>query len=510
MANRVEARYSMNRRSVLLSCWLTVGALTPAALGNPEESVVKVFASVRFPNPVQPWAKGQPVQNHGTGVVIEGKRILTNAHLVAYGTEIYVEDPKGSEKLEAKVEALNFDVDLAILSVNEDKFISKRTVLPRAAQLPRIQDRVSIYGFPIGGNQLSVTRGEVSRIEYGTYGRGIGPVIQVSAPVNPGNSGGPAVVDDKMIGLVVSRVQNAQNIGTIIPNEEIEIFLDNFKRGRHESKPILASQIFVQSLENKALRRKFNVDASVRGVVVTAVPANAPAFPLKPFDVLTSIGEYPIDNLGRIDLKSGLRAPFLYMVPQLARGQGVSVTVWRQGRQMTVSLPVTTEDNRLVRPYRGEPLSYFIHGPLVFAQGKSEDVSLYAQMNRTFYLDNSPLVTRADDLVAFPGEELVVVSARMFPHPCAKGYADPVGKVVKDLNGVPIKNLRHLVKTIRDCTDEFLTLRFADNFSEVLVFDRRELEKATEEILDDNGIPTTRRGSADMLKVWKASAGAEK
>jgi hypothetical protein len=78
--------------------------------------------------------------------------------------------------------------------------------------------------------------------------------------------------------------------------------------------------------------------------------------------------------------------------------------------------------------------------------------------------------------------------------------------VVKELNGIPIKILRHLVETIRDCTDEFLTFHFADNFSEVLVFDRQELERATEAILEDNGIAVTRRGSADMLKVWKASA----
>jgi len=193
------------------------------------------------------------------------------------------------------------------------------------------------------------------------------------------------------------------------------------------------------------------------------------------------------------------------LVPKLARDDAVPVTVWRQGKHVVASLPVTTQDNRLVRSYTGEPLSYFIHGPLVFAPGMSEDVSVYAQMNRTFYLDNSPLVTRRDDLVRFPGEQLVVVSTRMFAHSITKGYADPVGKVVKDVNGISVKNLRHLVETIRDCKDEFLTFDFADNFSETLVFDRAEMEKATADILDDNGIDAKKRGSPDILKVWKAS-----
>jgi hypothetical protein len=91
----------------------------------------------------------------------------------------------------------------------------------------------------------------------------------------------------------------------------------------------------------------------------------------------------------------------------------------------------------------------------------------------------------------------------MFVHPIAKGYADPVGKTVKDINGIPIKNLRHLVETIRDSNEEFLTFHFADNWSETLVFDRREMEKATMDILEDNGIAANRRGSADMLRFWK-------
>jgi hypothetical protein len=130
-------------------------------------------------------------------------------------------------------------------------------------------------------------------------------------------------------------------------------------------------------------------------------------------------------------------------------------------------------------------------------------MQLYAQMNRTFDIDNGPLLLRRDGTVRFPGEELVVVSARMFAHPIAKGYTDPVGRTVKDVNGIAIKNLRHLVETMRDSKEEFLTFHFADNWSETLVFDRREMEKATDDVLEDNGIAANRRGSPEMLRVWK-------
>jgi hypothetical protein len=115
-------------------------------------------------------------------------------------------------------------------------------------------------------------------------------------------------------------------------------------------------------------------------------------------------------------------------------------------------------------------------------------------------------MTRRSDRVQFPGEELVVVTRPMFDHKIAKGYSDPVGKVVADLNGIKIRNLHHLVETIRDSTDTYLKFHFADEGSEILVFDRKEMNAATDEIMEENGIAPTRRGSEEMLKVWNKGA----
>jgi hypothetical protein len=299
-------------------------------------------------------------------------------------------------------------------------------------------------------------------------------------------------------------VNGTQNIGGVIPNEEVEAFLEDIKDGRYDGKPLEATQTVYQTLENAALRRMLKVAPDVKGILAHPPREPGAGYPFKPFDIVTRIGDHDIENTGMVQLENGLRAPFAYLISRSARDGRVSVTIRRQGKVVQTALPVTTAKVALVPPYRGEPLSYFIHGPLVFAPAKAEDISLYAQMNRTLYADNSPLVTRGFDNVRFPGEQLVVVSAPLFTHPIAKGYANPVGKVVKEVNGVAIKNLRHLVETFRDCKDEYLTLRFADHWSEVLAFQRAELEKATESILEDQGIAVTRRGSPDMLKVWKA------
>src|SRR5476649_385966 len=71
-----------------LSLQATDSNAAGAAVAN---SVVKVFSTMRFPDLVKPWAKQAPVEASGSGVVIEGHRILTNAHVVLYATQVQVQ-----------------------------------------------------------------------------------------------------------------------------------------------------------------------------------------------------------------------------------------------------------------------------------------------------------------------------------------------------------------------------------------------------------------------------------
>jgi hypothetical protein len=114
----------------------------------------------------------------------------------------------------------------------------------------------------------------------------------------------------------------------------------------------------------------------------------------------------------------------------------------------------------------------------------------------------SPLLARASDKPAFPGEELVVVPSPFFPHKLTSGYSEPNFQVVKAINGVRVKNLAHLVELLRDARGEFVTIEFDNRFCETLVFPRAEMLAATDEILTDNGIRS--QGSPDTLAIWNA------
>jgi S1-C subfamily serine protease len=493
----------MKARRIGLALSMTMAALAGIApairAAGLEDSIVRVTSVLRLPNPVRPWTKQNPMEVGGTGVVIEGKRILTVAHLVTYAEEIYVQPGQGGDRVEAKVAAMAPGIDLAVLTIDpaEGDFFDKRPPLPRSRALPEVSARVSVKGFPLGGTGLSTTQGIVSRIEFAVFATGSpGLRIQVDAAINPGNSGGPALVDGKMAGLVWGQA-GAENVGYLIPNEEIDDFLRDIDDGRYDGKPFPVEQW--QTLENEALRARLGLAKAKHGIMVREPRRRDASYPLKEFDVVTAIGDKAIDNQGMVQVADNLRLSFLYLVPRLARDGSVPLSVIRAGRVIDVRLPVDRDDDRLIRGYEGKPPSYFVCGPLVFSPAMREAVSTYFRANPGIIERNSPIITRGGDRVRFSGEELVVVTSPMLPHRMTKGYGEPLGQVVESVNGTKIKNLRHLVETFRDCRDEFLTIRFAEEGAETMVFRRKAMLDATEPLMSQNGIP--RHGSDDVLTI---------
>jgi len=468
-----------------------------------ENSVVKVFSTVRYPACFHPWTKESPSEISGSGVVMEGKRILSNAHVVNYASQVQIQANQAGDKIAATVVAMDPGIDLAVLKLDDETFFDTHAPLERAKSLPLIKDAVMVYGYPTGGSSLSITKGIVSRIEFAGYNYQVsGLRIQIDAAINPGNSGGPAVAGDKMIGLAFSRLSNAENIGYIIPCEEIELFLQGVAAGKNDGKPAMFEDF--QTLENSALRAFLKLDKSVHGIVVHR-PANPdPAYPLKEWDVITKIGDTPVDDEGMIT-SGGLHLNFTYLVQKTAQNGKVPLTLIRAGREMQLDLPVQSRLPLVLGGLDGTYPSYFVYGPLVFSTATQEFMADLGReenrrLSRTLISSGSPLVKRFLDLQAFPGEGLVVVSSPFFPHKLALGYSNPQSEVVKSVNGIAIKNLLHLVEVLRDCRDEMISIEFDNRSGEALVFPRADMVSATEEILTDNGVRS--QGSPDTMAVW--------
>ncbi len=314
-------------------------AADPAEAPALENSVVKIFSTMRYPDPFKPWTKQAPSEATASGVVIEGKRILTNAHAVLYASQVQIQANAAGDKLSASVLAIAPGIDLAVLQLDDPSFFDTHPPVARASKLPQIKDPVLAYGFPTGGSSLSITKGIVSRIEFASYNYPVsGLRIQIDAAINPGNSGGPAIAGDKMIGLAFSRLGgDSQNIGYIIPNEEVDLFLKDIASGHYVGKASMHDDL--QTLENPALREYLKLDKSVEGMVVHRPDKSDASYPLKEWDVLTRIGDTPIDNQGMVKIDKDLRVNFNYMIQKVAKDGKLPLTVVRAGKTLKIELP---------------------------------------------------------------------------------------------------------------------------------------------------------------------------
>jgi S1-C subfamily serine protease len=483
-----------------------------AASAVVETATVKVFATLRAPDLTRPWAKQSPRQISGSGVVIEGNRILTNAHMVLYSSQVQVQGNQSGDKISAEVVAIAPGIDLAVLKLEDEEFFKTHPPLVRSSALPSAKDAVFAYGYPVGGTELSITKGIVSRIEYVGYSYDTyGLRVQVDAPLNAGNSGGPVVVGEKMIGITKSGIPTAQNIGYIIPAQEIDEFLRDIADGHYDGKFAMFDSI--PTLENPAMRASLKLTPNTEGAVVHEIENPAPDYPLKKWDVITKIGDKPIDDEGKIKIAENVRVGFRYLIPQVAKDGKAPLTIIRHGTEMTIDVPLERHRPKLIPYLNGAYPSYFVYGPVVFTPASEELIMALtiptstaqranaATIIHSLAILNSPLVTRRSERPTPQQDELVVIPGPFLPHKLTKGYNSPTGHVVKTVDGIPIKNLRHLVEVLRDGTSEFVTFEFAAKGAGALVFPRQQMVVATEDILTDNGIRA--QGSPELMKIWK-------
>jgi S1-C subfamily serine protease len=504
---------------ILVKLAITAVLLTLAAPGpvraddadaKVRKSVVKILSKLRRPDPYRPWTKGEEEETGGSGVVISGKRILTNSHVVNSAVQILVQPDKSSDKLSAKVEAIALGIDLAVLKLDDESFFESHPAIAVAPKLSSLQQSVFVYGYPEGGTELSITRGIVSRIEFAEYYLDThGLRIQVDAAINPGNSGGPAVSDGHLIGIAFSRLQRSDNIGYIIPMEEIDLFIEDIKDGRYDGKPVL--EIDIQNLENEALRSKLKLDKKSRGVLVRKINRSVASYPLQTGDVITRIGDHDIDNSGMVHVEGDHLIKFPYLIQRLTRNGRLPVTVLRDNHAVKQDLPVEPASPRLFQSLAEKPPSYFVFGPLVFTDvtvNYINSITSYAtpfentgsySFSGLLYSKN-PMYTRYGDRPSFPDERIVVIAYPMFTHKISKGYNVEYSAAVAEVNGIRIRNLKHMVEVIRGATEEFIEFTFQGKTTDAIVFNRKEALDATEEILNDNGI--RQQCSPDIAPVW--------
>jgi S1-C subfamily serine protease len=351
------------------------GSIPPPPQGTPleegseaEKSVVQIFTEFVEPNWAAPWIFDIPRRASGTGFLIDGNRILTNAHVVAWTTQLVVRKYHDPKPYFAKVEFVAHDIDLAVIKVDDPDFYKGMKPLD-FGPLPKVRSTVVTYGFPAGGEQISYTRGVVSRIEVESYvhiGNRAFLAVQTDAAINPGNSGGPVIQDGKVVGVAFEGVSGLQSTGYFIPTVIIHHFLNDIKDGSYDGVPEAGLQL--SALQNPAFRRMLKLpedsNQGVRVDKILDIPTTQAL--VKPDDVIMQVGDYPVDDDGTITY-DGNTVGVSAAVDLAQSGDTVPLKIWRDGKMIDVKLPVKVynDDNAQGNQYDVLP-PYYIYGGLVF------------------------------------------------------------------------------------------------------------------------------------------------
>ncbi|MCH9812950.1 MAG: trypsin-like peptidase domain-containing protein [Epsilonproteobacteria bacterium] len=333
-----------------------------------KDAIVKIYTVSQQYDYQEPW-NTKTVRANGSGAIIEGNRILTNAHVVANHTYIEVKRYGTTKRLQARILFISHQADLAIITVDDKEFFEGVKPLDFDA-LPNIQQKVDVYGFPAGGNTLSVTTGIVSRIEHRRYVHGGEKflAIQVDAAINSGNSGGPAVSDGKIVGVVMQGMIKSQNIGYLVPVSMIRHFLDDIADGRYDG--FVSLGVSTQKMESSTLRKMYGLDGNSSGQLVIEIVYNSTANKvLKVGDIITHIDDKKVNNDGTIAFREHQFTSYKYGIDKYQVGESVTLRIIRNKKPLLVKLKLenVTDEFLLVKTTRFDKKpTYFIYGGYVF------------------------------------------------------------------------------------------------------------------------------------------------
>ena len=460
-------------------------ALDSAGECDPLNAVVKLEVTTAKPDICCPWIT-RTGAGTGSGVVIDKGRILTCAHCVTDANYIRVRKHNEDRLYHGAVMFVDNDADLALVSVDDSAFMEGVTPM-EIGETPHVQDDVLAIGYPRGGEDISYTRGIVSRIEDIQYSHGwtylLG--IQVDAAINPGNSGGPVLdmKSGKVAGIAFQGLgkEEGESLGYIIPPDIIRHFLADVQDGRVDGfSDVLFS---MNQMESPAKRRYYKMDSGCTGVVVDDVDPVLGANSIRTDDIIFEVDGYKVSNNGRIRLKGGEPRSLYYPLYLRQIGEKVPVKVLRNGTVVETSVPAAKKEMRIRGwMYDAKP-DYFVYGGFVFTTISFDYlVRTEAKFHDVLFKDK-----RCD------GEELVAISF-CFADTGIEGYIGCAKSLVRSVNGVKVRNLRHLVEIVDSCKSGFVCFGLDEDteWDFKVIVDAKEMREATARVMKRNQIPADR------------------
>ena len=458
----------------------------PTAADIHSKCVVRVSMAGENADFYEPWKPGPTFQLEGAGCIVPGYRILTTARMANRSTYIEVKKYDETRRFVAKVEEVDQDLDLALLSVDDQSFFIG-TVPVEFGGLPSRGDKLLIQG----GDKLAIKEDSVAAISLVRSEESMGnvPAVLTSQEIEASNNGCGVFCKGKLVGIPFDSQEKPDKTGSLIPAPVIQRFLRGAQAGRgHGEVPSLG--IYTQELESLALKAYHKVPAKGSGVLVSRVLSGGSAEGLlKEGDVLTAVDGHAVDGEGSVNLERVGRISASYLMVYRLPGEELSLDILRDGRPLKLSVPLKAAKGLVPYDEGERHPPYLMKAGFVFVQLTA---NYFANANWEF-LKPMVLDLYYHGLVSKDRKQVVLIS-HVLPHPINIGYGKLNDLIVSKVNGQPITEMADLAPAFAKPMDGFHVIEVEDHpwYGTKVVIDAAEAETATAQVMQMFGIAKDR------------------
>ncbi len=460
-------------------------------------SVVRVNVTNQGWDFFRPWGKRAPFSRRAVGAVLPGNRVLVTGDFVANANYVELETPDSGEKTPARIEAVDYEANLAVLAIDDEKFLKPFT--PLDLSIARVGDLLSVLQLETNG-ALLVTHGTMTNAEVSRY-----PVEESSllvyhlaTPLQFRESAAtlPVVKDNKLVGLIMRYDAQSTN-ADIIPAPVIEHFLRDAAHPPYKGFP--HGGVGFDTTRDPQLRRYLGLNGQTPGgVYITELQGGSPASKagLEVGDVLLRIDDQAVDQDGNYaDPVYGKIALSHLLSTKRYVGDEVKFTVFRKGETKDFNLRLA---HRAVEDYTIEPYvidrapKFYILGGMVMEELSRQYLKEWGQdwvkkaPEDLVYLDRNQSEFFPD------GKGKVVFLSRVLPSDATVGYEELHHLVVTKINGVEIHKLEDIPGALTKAAKGLHKIEFSDEPA-VIYLDSQQVEQAGEILTKSYQLPELQR-----------------
>jgi len=439
--------------------------------------VAQIIVQVSEFNWEEPYKSPCQYESFGSGFFIDKEGyFVTNYHVIEEASRqpgaIQIQIPIfGKKRFDLEVVGVNPERDIALLKLKKEAFdliVSKLKEIPALTlgdsdKMRSITDIV-VIGYPLGQEKLKVTKGIVSGREFMSEEPYLGgdSYFQIDAAINLGNSGGPAFnLLGEVIGISTSYYSDAQNVGYIIPINDVKNVIDELKRVKLQYKPFLGAEFgnvnidMLKSLGNP-------VDG---GWFITKVFKDSPFAKngIEKGDVLYQVNDYKVDMFGEIRVDwSDTKVSIFDLFNRLSVGQELNFVFYRNGKKIDLHFNLEASKPLPIRVIYPEyqKVDFEIIGGMVVMELALNHIEPLSKYNP--YLVN--YINRDNQY-----ENRLVISHIVPNSQLQRSRTLEKGEILDEINGFKVRTISDFRKAVLESSKSgFLSIK-ADNDNFVIL-----------------------------------------